>query len=88
LYNRMLRSIAQCQKRDGRVVGVRSECRSVDDAVAGIPSSAWTGTVYQHLEQASVEWLEHTAAALTAPWSLAWAILALAAHGRAVAYDP
>src|SRR5229473_7881741 len=46
----MLRSIAQCQKRDGRVVGVRSECRSVDDAVAGIPSSTWTGTVYQHLD--------------------------------------
>lgn len=34
--------------------------------------------------QASVEWLEHTAATLTAPWSLAWAILALAAHGLAV----
>jgi hypothetical protein len=34
--------------------------------------------------QASVEWLEHTAVALTAPWSLAWAILALAAHGRAI----
>src|SRR5229473_1915548 len=33
----MLRSIAQCQKRDGRVVGVRSEYRSVDDAVAGDP---------------------------------------------------
>ena len=32
----------------------------------------------------SVEWLEHTAPTLTAPWSLAWAILALAAHGRAV----
>ena len=34
--------------------------------------------------QASVEWLEHTAVTLTAPWSLAWAILALAAHGRAI----
>jgi hypothetical protein len=34
--------------------------------------------------QTSVEWLEHTAPMLTAPWSLAWAILALAAHGRAV----
>ena len=34
--------------------------------------------------QASVEWLERIDPALTAPWSLAWAILALAAHGRAV----
>ena len=34
--------------------------------------------------QASVEWLEHTAPTLTAPWSLGWAILALAAHGLAV----
>ena len=34
--------------------------------------------------QASLEWLERTAQTLTAPWSLAWAILALAAHGRAV----
>ena len=34
--------------------------------------------------QTSVEWLEHSAPTLTAPWSLAWAILALAAHGRAV----
>ncbi len=34
--------------------------------------------------QTSVDWLEHTAATLTAPWSLAWAILALAAHNRAV----
>lgn len=35
--------------------------------------------------QASLKWLERTAQTLTAPWSLAWAILALAAHGRAVA---
>lgn len=34
--------------------------------------------------QVSLEWLERTAQTLTAPWSLAWAILALAAHGRAV----
>jgi hypothetical protein len=34
--------------------------------------------------QASLKWLERTAQALTAPWSLACAILALAAHGRAV----
>ena len=34
--------------------------------------------------QTSLEWLERTAQTLSAPWSLAWAILALAAHGRAV----
>lgn len=34
--------------------------------------------------QASLKWLERTVQTLTAPWSLAWAILALAAHGRAV----
>jgi hypothetical protein len=32
--------------------------------------------------QASLNYLERTAPSLTAPWSLAWAILALAAHGR------
>jgi hypothetical protein len=34
--------------------------------------------------QASLKWLERTAQTLTAPWSLAWAILALAAHRRTV----
>jgi len=34
--------------------------------------------------QSSVRWLERTAPTLTAPWSLAWAILALAAHCRPV----
>jgi hypothetical protein len=33
----------------------------------------------------SVQYLERTALALTAPWSLAWAILALAAHHRPIA---
>jgi hypothetical protein len=33
----------------------------------------------------SVEYLERTAPAITAPWSLAWAILALAAHRRPIA---
>ena len=36
------------------------------------------------LLQISVHWLEQTAPTLTAPWSLAWALLALAAHGRPV----
>ena len=34
--------------------------------------------------QASVDYLERVAATLTAPWSLAWAILALAAHRRPI----
>jgi hypothetical protein len=34
--------------------------------------------------QKSVEWLEQVAPGLASPWSLAWAILGLAAHGRSV----
>jgi len=34
--------------------------------------------------QRSVDWLEQAAPRLAAPWSLAWAILGLAAHGRPV----
>ena len=34
--------------------------------------------------QSAVQWLEKTAQTLRSPWSLAWAILALAAHGRPV----
>ena len=34
--------------------------------------------------QGSVDYLERVAATLTAPWSLAWAILALAAHRRPI----
>ena len=37
------------------------------------------------LLQTSLEYLKHTAPTLTAPWSLAWAILALAAHRRPIA---
>jgi hypothetical protein len=35
--------------------------------------------------QGSVDYLERVASTLTAPWSLAWAILALAAHRRPLA---
>jgi Prenyltransferase and squalene oxidase repeat len=35
--------------------------------------------------QASLKWMERTAQKLSSPWSLTWTILALAAHGRAVA---
>jgi len=52
-----------------------------DTAIALLALSSRT----QHpVVRTSAEWLEHTAPTLTAPWSLAWAILALAAHGRAV----
>jgi len=34
--------------------------------------------------QAALSYLERTAPTLTAPWSLAWAILALAAHRRPI----
>jgi len=37
------------------------------------------------LVQGSVDYLERVAPTLTAPWSLAWAILALAAHRRPIA---
>jgi len=33
----------------------------------------------------SVDYLERVASTVRTPWSLAWAILALAAHGRAIA---
>lgn len=36
--------------------------------------------------QMSVDWLERIAPALRAPWSLAWSILALAAHDRPVKF--
>src|SRR5271165_2646681 len=35
--------------------------------------------------QGSVDYMERVAPTLTAPWSLAWAILALAAHRRPIA---
>jgi hypothetical protein len=35
--------------------------------------------------QSGVQYLERVAPTLTAPWSLAWSILALAAHGRPIA---
>jgi len=39
----------------------------------------------QAVVQTSVDYLERTAPTLTAPWSLAWSILALAAHRRPIA---
>jgi hypothetical protein len=34
--------------------------------------------------QSSVQWLEKTVQIVSSPWSLAWAVLALAAHGRSI----
>ena len=39
----------------------------------------------QPLVQNAVQYLERVAPTLTAPWSLSWAILALAAHRRPIA---
>ena len=38
----------------------------------------------ERLLQMSLDWLERVAPTLKAPWSLAWSVLALAAHGRPV----
>jgi len=45
---------------------------------------ALTDQTQDPVVQSSLQWLERTAPSLTAPWSLAWAILALAAHRRPV----
>ena len=45
---------------------------------------ALTDQTQDSVVQSSLQWLERTAPSLTAPWSLAWAILALAAHRRPV----
>src|SRR5215469_1245514 len=50
LYNRILWSIVECQKRDRRVVGVRCNGDTIDDAVSSIPSSAGAGAIHKHLD--------------------------------------
>ena len=45
---------------------------------------ALTDQTQDPVVQSSLQWLERTVPSLTAPWSLAWAILALAAHRRPV----
>jgi len=49
LHNGFLRSIAQRQQRDRRIISVRCKGGTIDDAVTGIPSPARTGTIEQHL---------------------------------------
>jgi len=41
---------------------------------------------HDRIVKISVQYLERTAPALTAPWSLAWSILALAAHQRPITW--
>jgi len=45
---------------------------------------ALTGHRQEKTVRRGVQYLEYAAPSLTAPWSLAWAILALAAHGRPI----
>ena len=53
-----------------------------DTAVALI---ALSNRAQDPVVQAGVEYLEGVSSSLSAPWSLAWAILALAAHHRPIA---
>ena len=54
----------------------------VDDTAIALV--ALRDRVQDSLLQTSLEYLERTGPSLTAPWSLAWAILALAAHLRPI----
>jgi hypothetical protein len=66
---------------NGVVYGSTLAPHADDTAIALL---ALNNRTQQTVVQAGLKWLERTAQTLTAPWSLAWAILALAAHGRAV----
>lgn len=66
---------------NGVVYGVPLAPHADDTAIALLALSDRT---QDPVVQSSVLWLERTAPTLTAPWSLAWAALALAAHGRPV----
>src|SRR5271166_2384912 len=50
LHNGFLRSIAQRQQRDRRIISVRCKGGPIDNAVTGIPYSARAGTIEQHLD--------------------------------------
>jgi len=52
LYNRILPSITQGQKRNGRIVRVRCKWGPVDNAITGIPPSTRAYTIHQHLDAA------------------------------------
>lgn len=66
---------------NGVVYGVPLSPHPDDTAIALL---ALNSHAREPAVQRSVEWLEQAAPGLAAPWSLAWAILGLAAHGRSV----
>ena len=67
---------------NGVVYGTALAAHADDTAIALL---ALRGREKDPLVQGSIDYLERVAATLTAPWSLAWAILALAAHRRPIA---
>src|SRR5215469_16524443 len=50
LYNWFLWSITECQECDCRVIGVRCNGGSIDDAIPSIPSAAGAGVIHKHLD--------------------------------------
>src|SRR5208283_1921106 len=64
---------------NGVVYGAALAPHADDTAIALL---ALRDRTKEPIVQASVDYLGRVAATLTAPWSLAWAILALAAHRR------
>ncbi|HZC23836.1 MAG TPA: prenyltransferase/squalene oxidase repeat-containing protein, partial [Candidatus Binatia bacterium] len=66
---------------NGVVYGVALAPHPDDTAIALL---ALSDRAQDPVVQSSVQWLERSAPTLAAPWSLAWSILALAAHRRAV----
>ena len=68
---------------NGVVYGVALAPHPDDTAIALL---ALSGQLQQPAVQMSLAWLERIAPTLSAPWSLAWSILALSAHGRPVEF--
>jgi hypothetical protein len=68
---------------NGVVYGVALAPHPDDTAIALL---ALSGQRQQPVVRTSVDWLERVAPTLSAPWSLAWSILALAAHGCPVEF--
>lgn len=68
---------------NGVVYGVALAPHPDDTAIALL---ALSGQRQQPAVRMSVDWLERVAPTLSAPWSLAWSILALAAHGCPVEF--
>jgi hypothetical protein len=68
---------------NGVVYGVALAPHPDDTAIALL---ALTQRRQEATVQVSLGWLERVAPTLSAPWSLAWSILALAAHGRPVEF--